>query len=979
MLSNLPIRYKIMLFSLFLAIAATLVVGGISMSLSAKAIKLEATERLQLLRDDRKQAIEQYFSQLMVSTEMIAKLPGTINNFKALRTIVSELEVMPVDEAEKTLARQKLSQYFNEAFRSEYVKKSGTEPAIKVWLDKMDPLTLLLQNRYIVDNPYPLGKKFELTTANARSDDEPHVWSRYDSVHRKLQERLRPNVEAFGFYDVFLITPEGRIAYSYFKETDYGTSLESGPWSHTNLARVWKEARDMNMPNWFADYAKYPASYEDPASFLVLPVKDGETLIGHIAFQIDLNQISTIMSQTVGQGATGEVVLVGSDYLMRSDSRLKPATHSLAASWIDPVNGKFDNSSTRKVHETGATVVDSIVDYRNKETLTAVAPVALWNVVWAIVAKEDIDELYLPVNELQRMLSLSVMVMILFVIIGSVWFSSRLTNPIHQLMTTMNNARTTGNLGLRGKVNSNDEIGEMTLSFNELMQTQNGMIKDLDETLSAISKGDFNRVITSEYKGDLGQLKQRSNDTVDTLRTTMSQIRQAVDALNSGSFNFKADTSKLTGDFKSIMISLGRAMRQVNHAFVMINQSMGELSRFNLDSRLNMDANGDIAQLQENINKTLSALQNGISSANSTISLIEKGDFTTPMSGDLSGEMAHLKSALNTAIEKINLTLGAITGRVIETNRNSQQIMNITHRVSEQMSLQSGSLQSSASALEELSEQANATAHTATEAADQARKASEQVAFGVNIMNQSMTAMQDIRRSSRRITEILGLIDSIAFQTNLLALNAAVEAARAGDHGRGFAVVAGEVRALSQKTVQAASDIKALIENNNEQINCGAELIASAGETMHTINDQISGFITLVDDILSKNIEQASAIELSNQSIQQIDQLNQNNTQQVADASIEAKKMQSSAHYLAELVEQFKLNTRAVSIANDLAVIAAKQSQLQSKESKALPAPEVASMTGDAPPQSRKVLASLPAPAANANKKTLKTEEWEEF
>jgi methyl-accepting chemotaxis protein len=157
-------------------------------------------------------------------------------------------------------------------------------------------------------------------------------------------------------------------------------------------------------------------------------------------------------------------------------------------------------------------------------------------------------------------------------------------------------------------------------------------------------------------------------------------------------------------------------------------------------------------------------------------------------------------------------------------------------QVSEQMQSQADALQESASAMEELSEQARSTASTAT-------NASEQVATGVDIMNQSMTAMQDIRRSSRRITEILGLIDSIAFQTNLLALNAAVEAARAGEHGRGFAVVAGEVRALSQKTVQAASDIKVLIENNNEQINSGAELIASAGTTMHTINDQIGGFI----------------------------------------------------------------------------------------------------------------------------------------
>jgi methyl-accepting chemotaxis protein len=971
MLSNLPIRYKIMLFSLFLAISATLVVGGVSMSLSAKAIKKEASDRLQLLRDDRKQAIEQYFSQLMLSTDMISKLPNTIKDLGELDTVIDKLAKEPISTTARDAAYASVQQHFNNGFRTEYQQKSGKEPAIKAWIDKMDPLTLLLQQRYIANNPYPIGHKSELLTAQDTPANESATWKDYDKIHEHLQQLIKPNVDAFGFYDVFLITPEGRIAYTYFKETDYGTSLETGPWANTALARVWKEARDMNMPNWFADYSNYPPSYEDPASFLILPVKDGENLLGHIAFQIDVNQISNIMSQTVGAGKTGEVLLVGSDYLMRSDSRLKPGTHSLTASWANPETGKIDNAVTRKIHEKGEQGIESSVDYRNQETLTAYEPIALWNIVWGIIAKEDISELYEPVNDLQRFLSLIIMVIVFLVIIASVLFSTRLTRPIHRLMLVMSSARITGNLSMRGKVESHDEIGEMTAAFNDLMQTQNQMVADLDATLGAISKGDFNRVITAEYKGDLSRLKQRANDTVETLRSTMGQIRYAVDALNSGTFNFQANTNDITGDFKSIMISLGRAMRQVNHAFTTINHTMVELSRFNLDQRLDMDVAGDIEQLQNNINETLSALQIGINSANSTISRIEKGDFSSQMTGNLSGEMLHLKTALNTAIEKINLTLGGITGRIRETNTNSQHITDITQRVSEQMQLQSNALQASAAAMEELSGQAQSTAGTATEASEQARKASEQVASGVDIMNRSMTAMQDIRRSSRRITEILNLIDTIAFQTNLLALNAAVEAARAGDHGRGFAVVAGEVRALSQKTVQAASDIKELIDNNNEQINTGADLIALAGETMQTINNQIGGFITLVDDILSKNIEQAGAIELSNQSIQQIDQLNQNNAQQIATASLEAQKMRQSAHYLNEMIEQFTLDVRAVSIADDLAVIAARNSQhKKSDKATALPAP----IQND--PTTKPKMIALPPPEPS---KKAKTEEWEEF
>jgi methyl-accepting chemotaxis protein len=974
MLSNLPIRYKIMLFSLFLAISATVIVGSISMSLSAKSLKVEAEHRLELLRDGRKQAIEQYFASLMLSTEMIASAPDTIRDYRKLVDVIEGIESNDFTQSDIEHAKSSLKDYLSKDFSVTYTQKSNKTPDIARWLAKMDPTALAMQERYIANNPHPLGSKSELLLPQGSDDDYP-FWNSHDRLHQRIQERMKPNITAFGFYDIFLITPSGRIAYTYFKEIDYGTSLTTGPWANSNLARVWKEASEMNMPNWFADYENYAPSYESPASFLIIPLKNGDTVLGHIAFQIDLSQVNTIMGQSIGTGKTGETLLVGSNYLMRSDSRLKPQTHSLEASWANPNTGKIDDAVTRKVHEVGATGVESNLDYRGQETITAYTPIALWNIVWGIIAKEDVSELYQPINQLQQTLSLAVILMVFFVIITSIIFSGRLTKPILQLMSTMNHARTTGNLNLRGKIASHDEIGDMTNSFNELMQTQNNMINDLNNTLQEISQGNFNCSITAEYKGDLAKLKERTNDTIETLRSTMGQIRQAVDALNLGSFNFKAETSDLTGDFRSIMISLGRAMQQVNHAFSMINHVMIELSTFNLDTRLNIDASGDIAQLTNNINETLSALQIGIKSANQTIANIEKGDFSHPMTGNLSGEMASLQSALNQAIENINLTLGAIMGRVRETNTNSQRITQITQQVSEQMQSQSHALQASASAMEELSEQAQSTASTANSAADQARKASEQVSTGVDIMNQSMTAMQDIRRSSRRITEILGLIDSIAFQTNLLALNAAVEAARAGEHGRGFAVVAGEVRALSQKTVQAASDIKGLIENNNEQINNGAELIASASTSMQTINEQIGGFITLIDDILNKNIEQASAIELSNQSMQHIDQLNQNNAQQMISAATEAQTMLNSAQYLTEIVEQFKLDNKAVAVANDLAVIAAREQKNKrtsdtAKPTLSLPAPTAQSGMPVKP------IRALPAPDTT---KKAKTEEWEEF
>lgn len=782
---------------------------------------------------------------------------------------------------------------------------------------------------------------------------------------------MKPNMNAFAFYDIFLINPEGRIVYSYFKETDFATSLVDGPWANSNLAKTWREARDMGMPNWFADYDNYTPSYEAPASFLVLEVKEDDKRIGHIAFQIPVQQVSAIMSNTIGLGDTGETLLVGEDYLMRSDARLKPDTHSLQTSWANPATGKVETEDTRAVQQTGDIRTIETRDYRGEQVLTSYTPIALWNVVWALSAKQDLSELYAAVEKTRHIISIAVMVTILVVILSSVFFSSRLTAPIRALKNTMHTARTSGNLNLRGSIVNQDEIGDMTEAFNELMQNQQNMVKDLTRTLTAIAQGNFSVSIDNEYRGDLAHLKRQGNGTVDVLRNTMAQLRQTADSLKAGNFRVQMDTSKLTGDYRSIMISLSQAMKQVDETISAISGTMKYLTRFELDNRLSFEAKGDLARLRDQINSTMTHLQQGFQAAIDTAHAMEQGDVSSQMSGSFTGALAQLQLAINHSLERFNLTLGTVSGRARDSLSNGQSISQLMLQASGSMTHQAAAVQQTAVAMEELSAQAHNTASSADCAATQAAIASDKVSQGVEVMNQSMTAMNEIRKSSRRITEILTLIDSIAFQTNLLALNAAVEAARAGEHGKGFAVVAGEVRALSQKTVQAASDIKELIENNNLQITQGASLIDTAGNTMQDINEQITAFRATVQEIQNKNQEQALAIEQSNSNIQQINQINQQSLKDIDLAAKQSQQLQSSVSYLAEQMENFTLNRKAVDTANDLARIAANTAQDQNPPQKKpsnpaqLPAPK----TSDKP-ETRRLGTSQDQPDGD---------EWAEF
>lgn len=165
MLRNLPIRYKLMLFSLILALVSILTIGAIALNMSEKALKAEAENKLTLLRDSRKSAIEHYFGQLMQATDMIASLPGTTRNFKDLNAIIHLMETSPAETNLTDEARSGVRTYLKGDFSRAYESSAHRSPEVDAWVNKMDPVALALQYRYIVKNPHPLGEKHQLAKA----------------------------------------------------------------------------------------------------------------------------------------------------------------------------------------------------------------------------------------------------------------------------------------------------------------------------------------------------------------------------------------------------------------------------------------------------------------------------------------------------------------------------------------------------------------------------------------------------------------------------------------------------------------------------------------------------------------------------------------------------------------------------------------------------------------------------------------------
>ena len=216
------------------------------------------------------------------------------------------------------------------------------------------------------------------------------------------------------------------------------------------------------------------------------------------------------------------------------------------------------------------------------------------------------------------------------------------------------------------------------------------------------------------------------------------------------------------------------------------------------------------------------------------------------------------------------------------------------------------SLEQTAAAMDELSATVANNADSARQAAERSAEVSALAHSGGQVVAQVVDTMADISRSSSKIADIIGVIDSIAFQTNILALNAAVEAARAGEQGRGFAVVAGEVRALAQRSAGAAREIKSLIGDSVARIEAGASLTAGAGQTMTSLVTQVQQVTTLVSEIHSASNDQSAGIGQMNQAVTQLDQMTQQNASLVEQSANAAAQLYQRTGRLVEAIHAFR-------------------------------------------------------------------------
>ncbi|TRB08659.1 methyl-accepting chemotaxis protein [Agrobacterium tumefaciens] len=342
---------------------------------------------------------------------------------------------------------------------------------------------------------------------------------------------------------------------------------------------------------------------------------------------------------------------------------------------------------------------------------------------------------------------------------------------------------------------------------------------------------------------------------------------------------------------------------QAGMAIVVDAAAGGDFSR-----RINKDyGDENLNRFAATINALLIGVDNGVSETSRVIEGLARGDLTEKMDGEFRGVFAELQSNVNQTLAKLRETMREVRSSTEGISGNANELRSAADDLSKRTEQQAAALEETSAALDEITAVVRNSTDRAQEASAMVAETKQKTEESANVVRDAVSAMDRIEHASREISQIINVIDEIAFQTNLLALNAGVEAARAGEAGKGFAVVAQEVRELAQRSATAAKDIKALITKSGEEVGRGVSLVQKTGSALSEIETRVLSINDHIHSIATAAREQSTGLHEVNTAINQMDQVTQRNAAMVEETSAATHKLSSEAEHLVTLVSRFKV------------------------------------------------------------------------
>lgn len=450
---------------------------------------------------------------------------------------------------------------------------------------------------------------------------------------------------------------------------------------------------------------------------------------------------------------------------------------------------------------------------------------------------------------------------------------------------------------------------QITQAVDQVKQSLLAISDDIKRLAEAGAQGDFSvRADAERYQFKFKAMVENLNLLINTCDVGFNDILRVANALSEGDLS-----QTIQKDYPGLF---GRAKDGVNHTVFALSNIVAEIESIvaaaaeqgNFSARLDLrDKQGFSARLATLLNRLSEVTETGLRDVMRVANALADGDLTQTITQEYAGLFGETKDGINATVNKLQHLVGEIQLAGSTINVASQEISQGNGDLSRRTEAQAASLEETAASSEELASTVKQNAENAIEASQLARSAEQIAKKGAHLVQDTVRSMASINDASRKIVDIISVIDGIAFQTNILALNAAVEAARAGEQGRGFAVVASEVRNLAQRSAVAAKEIKTLIGDSVTEVERGSQIVNTAGSTMNEIEISIQRVTQIMTEIAEASKEQSAGIAQVNQAVANMDEVTQQNAALVEEAAAAAESLQEQAGQLAELVGVFKL------------------------------------------------------------------------
>ncbi|WP_137132162.1 methyl-accepting chemotaxis protein [Rhizobium sp. FY34] len=736
----------------FVTIVAILSIGAASFAglyESASVVRSQVMEKLEATADGRRNEAQLYFENM-------------VTNLRALAGVASTGEAL-------------------HKFRRDW-RYLGDNPK------------QTLTDRYITNNPNPVGKRLDLDTARVDT---------YDSNHNLYHPALRASLQRYGYSDIFLVDAKGTVMYSVQKNEEYGGNLLSDAGlKDSPLAGAFRQVAESENRELYAfsDFALYGPAKQATA-FLASPLFMGDIKVGAIVVAVPSARLDAMFGNRTGLGQTGETLLVNASGSVVTDSALTGSNDALTVKIDAPVV---------KDALAGGQTAGMLEAYHDAAHYAAASPLSFGGHRWAVVAAMAEDEALASLVDLRNTILFMAIAIVVAAIVAAVLFSRSITGPIRELVVAM----------------------------------------------SRLAGGDT----TIELKGET-----RKDEIGDMVRSV------AV--------------------FRDAAIEKTRLQTQAER-----DRSLSESERQARES----------ARLEET-----QRLQQTVEILGAGLQRLASGDLTATIHTPFMEGLDRLRTDFNQSLHNLASTMQQVSGSTASITDTATGMVSATDDLSRRSEQQAAAIEQTSAVITQIMDAIRLSTERAANARKMVAETKTSTDRSGNIVSSAVDAMSRIEAASKEISQIINVIDEIAFQTNLLALNAGVEAARAGEAGKGFAVVAQEVRELAQRSAQAAREIKALIAKSTEAVKTGVDLVQNTGSALGEIAGQVSQINDQISSIADAAGEQSESVREISTAIRQMENTTQQNSQMAERTNSDMSKLTRDAQSLSGLVGQFRLGEGA--------------------------------------------------------------------